>query len=799
MQHKAVSASTTFSGRDWLVCTLLALITLALYWPARHFEFNNYDDAQYLTKNFYIQSGLTWSSVSWAFTTGYACNWHPVTWLSHLLDWQMYGTKAGGHHLTGVLFHALDTALLFLLLRQLTGAFWQCVVVAALFAWHPLHVESVAWVAERKDVLSAFFCLLTLLAYARHVQKFPAPHFGFHCDYSLALLFFALGLMSKPMLVSLPLLLLLLDYWPLHRVSSQFPVFNARLWIALMREKIPFLILSAASCVVTLLVQKHGHAVQSLEILSVRERISNALVSYVYYVEKLLWPTNLSPIYPFQRQLPAAEVAVAAILLALVGWLVWRVRRSHPWLIVGWAWFVIMLLPVIGLVQVGAQAMADRYSYLPSIGLFVAVAWEAGRVGRGWPRTVLGSLTALALAGCLIATSQQLRYWQNSETLFSRAIAVTKDNAVAECNLSAALMDQGRKTEALDHLKEALRIDPEYVQALNNMGIFLADEGKLDAAADYFKTVLRLHPDFAEAHFQLGMILYHEGRLDDAMAAFRSAVRFNPVLDKAHANLGLILAGQGRVDEATAEFMAALACGPNNAYAHNGLGRILESRGNLTEAAKQYSAALQTKPDFADAHDNLGAVLAAQGKFPEAADQFQAALKIQPDFAEAHCNFGNALAAQGRPAEAATEYAEALRGQPDYLEAHFNLALALVQTGHAAEAIPHYRAVLRLKPGFVPGMEKLAWLLATNPDAGLRDGAESLRLANLAAQSGQPADAGLWDVLAAAYAETGKFTEAADAAGKALNAAQSAGRTNLAANIQKRLELYKTGQPYREP
>ncbi|MDB6022609.1 MAG: Tetratricopeptide 2 repeat protein [Pedosphaera sp.] len=796
MQRDAVSA-TDHSQRDRMVCALLALITLALYWPARNFEFNNYDDAQYLTQNLRVQSGLTWDSAAWSFTTGYASNWHPMTWLSHMLDWQIYGAKAGGHHLTGVVFHAANTALLFLLLRRLTGAFWRCIFVAALFAWHPLHVESVAWVAERKDVLSAFFGLLTLLAYAHHARKFPAPHFCFRGGYGLALFFFALGLMSKPMLVSLPLLLLLLDYWPLNRVSSQFPVFNFRLWLALVREKIPLLILSAASCAVTFLVQKNGHSVQSLEILSLRERAANALVAYVRYLEKLLWPVNLSIVYPYSRQLPVMEVAAAAILLALVCWVAWRFRSRHPWLIVGWAWFVVTLVPVIGLVQVGGAAMADRYSYLPSIGLFLAIAWEAGRAGLG--RVALGALAALALAGCLVGTSRQLRYWQNSETLFAHAIAVTKDNALAQCNLGSALIEQGRKAEAAEHLKEALRINQDFPEAINIMAKFLADAGKGREAVNLLETALRRNPDCALEHLQLGTILYQEGRLDEAAASFRSAVRINPGLDKAHADLGILLAGQGRADEAIAEFQSALASEPNNAYAHNGLGRILESRGNLAGAAAQYSSALQAKPDFADAHDNLGAVLGAQKQFSEAERHFQAALKIQPDFAEAHYNYGNVFAAQGRLTEAAAQYAAAVSGQPDYLEAHFNLALALNQTSHAAEAITHYRAVLRLKPGFIPALEKLGWILATNPDAALRDGTEALRLASLAAQPGQPADATAWDIMAAAYAETGKFAEAADAARKALIAAESAGRADLAAQIHQRLGLYVSGQAYREP
>jgi protein O-mannosyl-transferase len=794
-----IASPSNRQSRDRLVCALLVLITLAQYWPTRHFAFNNYDDAQYLTTNPHVQSGLNKDTVSWAFTTGYAANWHPLTWLSHALDYQLYGSNAGGHHLTGVLFHIADSVLLFLLLRQLTGAFWRCAVVAALFAWHPLHVESVAFVAERKDVLSMFFGLLTLMAYARHAKQFPVPQSHLRGNYGLALLFFMLGLMSKPMLVSLPLLLLLLDYWPLRRESAEFPAFNLRLWRALIREKIPFFALSAASCAITFLVQRQGNAVQSLALLSVRERVSNAMVSYARYVVKLIWPANLSLVYPYERVLPAYEIIAAVMLLVLVTWLAWRLRKTHPWWIVGWAWFVITLLPVIGIIQVGAQAMADRYSYLPSIGLFIAIVWEAALNRGAWAREVIRLFAIVLLCGCLVASSRQIGYWRDSETLFAHAVAVTKDNALAECNLSAALFEQGRKDEAMIHAKEALRIDPNYIEAMNNLEILLLEEGKLAEAQNQIHAVLLRQPDNAQAHFQLGMVFIKQGRTNEAIECFRTAEHIDPSLDKPHANLGIILFSEGKADEAAEEFLTALACAPNNAHAQIGLGRILESRGKLPEAAAHYAAAVRAKPDFADAHDNLGVALAALGKFPEATEQFQDALKLQPEFPEAHYDFGNALAAQGRTAEAVAEYAAALRQQPDYLEAHFNIALALTQTGHAADAISHYRAVLRLKPGFVPAMEKLAWLLATNPNPKLRDGAEALRLANLSVQSSQLDDAQAWDLLAAANAEEGKFAEAIEAARKASNAAQNGKHTDLAAQIQKRLDLYAAGKPYREP
>ena len=392
------------SQRIRAICLLLATITLALYWPVTGFEFNNYDDAQYITKNPVVQSGITTETVAWAFRSGYAGNWHPLTWLSHMLDCEIYGLNAGGHHFTNVLFHTANTLLLFSLLRRLTGAVWRAAFVAALFAWHPLHVESVAFVAERKDVLSTFFAWLTLLAYWSWVKTPGWPR------YTLALLLFALGLMSKPMLVTLPLLMLLLDFWPLERL--QLDKFQS--WYLRLKEKLPFLVLTLVFCGVTFRVQKSGGAM-SLTDLTFANRVANALNSYVGYIAKIFWPRDLTVFYPYPHHLPSGRVISAGIIVFLISaGVLWVVRR-RPHLAVGWFWFLISLVPVIGLVQVGDQAMADRYTYLPSVGVFIMVAWEVPGWLAGWPRRewILASAASVVLAGCLTATSRQLQYWKN--------------------------------------------------------------------------------------------------------------------------------------------------------------------------------------------------------------------------------------------------------------------------------------------------------------------------------------------------------------------------------------------------
>jgi tetratricopeptide (TPR) repeat protein len=787
---------------------LLALITLILYWPVRHFAFNNYDDAQYLTENPSVQNGITIPAITWAFTTGYAGNWHPLTWLSHLLDVQLFGFNAGGHHFTNVLFHIANTLLLFLLLHRWTGALWRPAFVAALFAWHPLHVESVAWVAERKDVLSTCFWLLTLFAYGKYVeqsrrasalnpQKIPAGG-GY---YALALVLFTLGLLAKPMLVSLPLVLLLLDYWPLGRI--QLPV-STRSVIALLREKIPFFTLAAAACVITFLVQRKIKAVQSLENLSLVDRLANAVVSYARYLGKLFWPTNLAVLYPFSRHLPLAEVLGAAMLLLIICGVAGRLARSHPPLLVGWLWFVITLVPVIGLVQVGEQAMADRYSYIPSIGLFLIVAWEIPRLlnaGNSGPmmlqrRIALMLSAGIILSACLVTTARQLRYWQDSATLFTHAVEVTKNNSIAECNLGLAYAARGQPDEAILHERAALKINPNYANAENSLGIILGDQGKWDEAIACLVAAIKAQPDFDRAYYNLGLIYLKQGRLDDAIVQFRSAVKINPQHDNARTSLGMVLARQGRLEEAMEQYRKALAIAPNNAYAHNALGRALEAGNKLDEAAAHYAAAIAFKPDFAEAHENLGVILMLRGRFPQAEAQLAQALKLQPGSASIHYHLGNAFLSQNKFREAAAEYSEALRRQPEYLEANFNLALALTKLGRTAEAIRYYRAVLRLKPRNALALQQLAWLLATDPDPRLRNGLEAVRLAEQAIQL-TPAVPSVWDTQAAALAEAGQYQAAVTAATKALELA--GGNKELARAIRSRLQLYKSGSPYHEP
>ena len=512
-------------SRSRLIALLLALITLLAYLPVTRDDFVDYDDQDYVTQNSVVQNGVTWVGIKWAFTTGHASNWHPVTWLSHMTDCELFGTNPGGHHLVNVLFHTANTVLLFALLLRLTNSLWPAAFIAALFAWHPLHVESVAWVAERKDVLSTFFALLALLSYARYAKENSRRSFWF------ALIFFALGLMSKPMLVTLPFVLLLLDYWPLQRVTgAKWPVTE---FLRLAGGKIPFFVLTAISCVATFLAQRHGGAVMALEQYPFNLRLENALISYGRYLLMAIWPANLAVIYPLSGHLHWMHMAAATYSAALliISWLVWRGSRTCPYLLVGWLWFLGTLVPVIGLVQVGGAALADRYTYFPLVGIFIAVTFGIGDLAKRFqfPKIILAAAAAAVLAACLILTENQLRYWRDSETLFTHALAVTEDNHVAHVDLGVALEQKGELNEALAEYLAAEKIAPELYHIHNNLGNLLDKLGQPEAAIAEYQQAVLLNPSLPVLHVRLGDLLLQQGRDTEAMQQLNEAVRLDPL------------------------------------------------------------------------------------------------------------------------------------------------------------------------------------------------------------------------------------------------------------------------------
>jgi protein O-mannosyl-transferase len=667
-------------GQVVLACLLLLLPTLAVYWPVTGFEFINLDDRDYVTANRFVTQGLTWSGVWWAFQTVYAANWHPVTWLSHMLDVQLFGLHPGGPHVVNLLLHVANTLLLFLLLRRLTGALWRSTFVAALFALHPLHIESVAWISERKDVLSTCFGLLTLLAYTKYASsgrqggkateqptRNPSPSGTPHRSlwYGATLLLFAFSLLSKPMLVTLPCVLLLLDYWPLQRFElsrSNPPLSTLR---RLLVEKVPFLVLSGLSSVVTLTAQARAGTVVSLENTSLIERLANVSLGYVTYLEKAAWPRGLAVFYPFDRNWSPILAAGAGLLLLAVSMVAIRSARQRPWFSLGWFWFLGTLVPVIGLVQTGAQATADRYTYLPLVGLFILVAWGAPQLLSRWRygSAACATLAVVSLAVCLRLTALQLPCWKNTEALCHQALRVTQGNYLA------------------------------------------------------------------------------------------------------HAILGSTYLETGRVDAAKTQWALALQASPGFPMALSGLGGILLREGNTAEAAALFNHTLELFPQHALAHMLLAQLLANQNQLAAAVSHLQEALRTEPNNIEGHRLLAEVYATQKQARALRDEYAQMVRLAPDWPEA----------------------------------LNNLAWLLATQPSPELRNGLQAILLAQRACELTHETNVWLLATLASAYAEAGQFSAAVATQENVCRLAAAQGLGPQAEPFQRRLDLYRSGQPYRQP
>ncbi len=641
------------------VCSLLLLAVVVVFRQTVGFDFVNFDDDVYVYENPQLAHGLSAENVVWAFTTNQADNWHPLTWLSYMLDHQFCGLEPWGYHLSNVLLHAATAIGLFLVLWRMTGDLWPSAFVAAVFAIHPLRAESVAWASERKDVLSGLFFMLTLGAYVSYVR-----HPFSLVRYLAVVLLFALDLMAKPMVVTLPLVLLLLDYWPLGRTALPPHPSSPRRLLRLVVEKLPLLVLSAASSIVTPLAQRRAFA--GLDILPLSSRVTNAVVAYVAYLGQFFCPMGLAAYYPHpEGALPAWQVAGAVLLLVGITAAALACRRRCPWLPVGWFWYLGMLVPVIGLVQVGGHSMADRYTYLPQIGLAVALAWGAKHVLGSWPRRdwLCGVVSALLVAVLMGCAWRQTSYWRDSETLWNRALDCTSRNALAHGNLGSALYKQGRVAEAIDHYREVLAITPDEVVANNNLGLALCREGLADEAVVPLRKALRLNPQYAEAHFNLGNALVLQEKLDEAMAEYRTA--------------------------------------------------------------------LDLKPDYADARFNLGAVLYRRRRIPEALAQWEELIRRQPDS--------------------------------------------------------------------VTALDRMAWTMATDPEAAVRNGPRAVELAQRAASLTNHEHPGILDTLAAAYAEAGRFAEALQTVRKAIDLAAQHNEPSLAETIKAKIPLYEAGRAFREP
>ena len=578
-----------------IISLLLIAAILLAYWQVKDFDFICFDDKPYVTENHHVQTGLTVKGFVWAFTTFHASNWHPLTWLSHMLDCELYGLNPMGHHWTSLQIHLTNTLLLFFILQYMTGALWRSAFVAALFALHPLHVESVAWVAERKDVLSTFFGLLTILSYCFYVKQ-PNKY-----KYLVIILFLSLGLMAKPMLVTLPFLLLLLDFWPLGRL--RFATASR-----LVLEKIPLFVPVVISSCLTFMAQQSSGAVKPLESFSLTVRVANAFVSYASYAVKAIWPHNLTVFYPHPgNALPMWQVFGAILLIGGASFLAIRSLKKYPYIAVGLFWYLGMLVPVIGLVQVGPQAMADRYTYIPMTGLFIIISWGFSDLSTKWHyrKIVLALFAVIILSALTVSTFFQLGYWRNSIALFEHAVNITENNYLAHNNLGAALLEKGKSDEAVLHIKEALRIEPGCKAALYNLGAALSAQGKLDEAVRHYNDVLKINPKDAVVHNNLADVLSAQGKLNEAVLHYNEALKIDPDYASAHCGFGSLLIKQKKFKEAMFHLAEAIRIDPDYAEAYNDIGVIFSRQEKLKEASTFFSRALQLKPDFTQARKNL--------------------------------------------------------------------------------------------------------------------------------------------------------------------------------------------------
>lgn len=621
------------------ICVLLALAVFAVFGRTLRYGFVNLDDDLYVYHNPVVTQGLTVQGVRQVFTRQMCDFYHPLTMLSLMADHQLYGLHAGGYHLTNILLHAATSVLLFLVLLQLMGgragksaggaatpadALWPCAFVAALFAIHPLRVESVAWVTERKDVLSGLFFVLTIGAYVRYTRVPFSP-----ARYLAVIFLFALGLLSKPSLVTLPFLLLLLDCWPLNRVRS--PEFEIRSWAKLFLEKIPLFVLSAAACVAAILTQQP--LTEPVGQLPVLPRLGYAAVSYVVYLEKMFYPGQLAALYPFpQKGLPWPEIALALALLAGISIGALALWRRRPYLTVGWLWYLGMLVPMIGLVHVGAVARADRFTYLPQIGVYLMLAWAAKDLTVSWRhgRRIRRAGAFVVIAVLMGCAWKQTSYWRNSESLWTHTLACTSDNAFAHTDFGGALLEAGQIDEAVLHFQEALQINPNDVRTHRNLGDALLQKGQGEEGIQELQRALEINPKDAGSHVDLGIVLYQLGRMDEAVAQYQAALEINPDNTKAHNNLGLALGRLGRTDEAVVQYQKALDTDPGNADAQVNLANVFLQTGRLDKAIAHYEQALAINPKIAEAHNNLGLALYQSGRADEAIGHYQKALEINP-------------------------------------------------------------------------------------------------------------------------------------------------------------------------
>ncbi|MGD0820762.1 MAG: tetratricopeptide repeat protein [Desulfomonilia bacterium] len=627
------------------ICLLLTAATLTVYWQVVGFDYINMDDPQYILDNYTLRNGVSLEGIRWAFSSFYASNWHPLTWISHMLDVQIFGLlNPGLHHITNVIFHILNTILLFLVLEKMTAASWRSAAVAALFAVHPLHVESVAWIAERKDVLSTFFWMLTMMSYLWYVQNRTIKR------YLVLILFFILGLLSKPMIVTLPFVLLLLDFWPLNRLeihqagdlnknqdkgTAESVGWHSRL-SALVLEKIPLIVFAMISSGITMFAQKSAGSLSSLSELDFGFKMANVIISYASYLWKMIWPFNLANFYAYPEVIHPLAVILCAIFLLFVTVAVLFFAFRFPYLVVGWLWYIGTLVPVIGIVQVGSQSMADRYTYIPLIGIFLMIVWGFSDLfcRWRWGKAVLGVISVGVLVLLIAVAWVQVGFWKNSETICRHTIAVTKNNYMAYTNLGLVLIKKGQLDEAIKEFHQALRIRPTS-EAYNGIGMSYIMKKEDKAAVEYLSKGVQIDPNNMNIHNNLGLLLASMGRTDEAIEQFQELLRLNPMDFQAHFNLGKAMLLTGKLHEAIFQLNEALLIDPHQYVVVSYLEKAKATPEKFEAELSLLNESLKSEPQNPTYHARLGDLYSQMGEYDDAIIQYQKAISIQPEYMKA--------------------------------------------------------------------------------------------------------------------------------------------------------------------
>jgi len=701
-----------FLRPEALISILIIISTIAIYWQVKDYEFINFDDDVNIYENLHIQKDITLKNIKWAFTAVYWSTWQPLVWLTYMADYNLHGLDPGWHHLTNLFLHIANALLLFITLRTMTGVLFRSAFIALIFALHPIHIESVAWITERRDVLSAFFWILTTFSYVRYTRSQRL------IKYIPVFFFMCFGLMAKQMLVTLPFTLLLLDFWPLGRVNDNtlkritqkhHPgiitfLSNLQTFIRnnkhLLLEKIPLFMLSILSCFVAYYVQKTGGAVKSLSQFPIDIRLSNALISYLQYIAKMLWPFNLAVFYPHPGTLSASKTILSFLIIASCTLIAIHTLKKYSWFAVGWFWYLGTLVPVIGIIQIGSHALADRFVYIPFIGIYIILAWGIHFLLSNWNKKKLGiAILSTCFFSILIVVSwKQTSYWRNSASIFNHALNTTENNYIAHNNFGLALENQGDILNAIEHFKKSVSIKPNYVIALNNLGVALENIGKPEEAIVHYKKAIQINPKYPDPYINLAFILFHKKQYSEAIKRCYKALTINPKSLKAHIIIANSIAQKGNKKIAEHLYKKALQMNPGSPIAHNHMGSFLLEQNKIEKAISHFQSALKIDPNNLKYKVNLISVMRINKNINTQIDNVLSAIKKQPDNPDLHNKLGNLYRKRGESKKASEIFQQILSAHKDYIPAILSLASLYAENEEYEDSITYFKKAITIQP-----------------------------------------------------------------------------------------------------